>query len=669
MRRIGIISFLMMMLAMLPAMVFAANQTGDTNKVTMTEVVVTASRQDEAVAKVPADITVITAQQIEASTAQNVPEVLRSLAGVHISDISGNQRNYTVDLRGFGESSQQNILLLVDGRRVNLPDLSGPDWNLIPLDRIARIEVVRGSRGSVMYGDNATAGVINIITKEGRGLEGQASIKYGSYGTYKGGANLSGAHGRVGYDISANYADSDGYRDNSASQSQDLGANLRLDPNDKLRLQLSGGYHYDDTRNPGALFASDFAAGAKRTDTKYPDDFDKTNDYYAKAGLELDMLSNDMFKLETSYRNRDKSVFGSSVAGWFAADTQSEIYIASPQLIFREDFQGVSNQVILGLDYTQNAQDYDSQSVFYGSPSQIVGTLEKQNIAYFIHDELGIGKNWSLSGGYRMDRANFTYDFGAKSKKTLDEEAFDVGINYALGPRSHLYGSFARGFRYPVLDEQFNYATSTVDMSLQAQHSKDVEIGATLEVVPGLLITMNLFRIKTKDEIFFNAMTYKNENMASDTIRQGGELSLAWKWRNLDMGTGYTYTDTQFDGGPFDGNEIPNVPRDKITANIGYQLSRGLRLGMEAIYVGERYLISDQANAFDKAKAYTVVNAKVRYDWHWLTMFVDLNNILNEEYSAYSGVAYNMSTGISEPGYYPSPEFNVLAGITARFGK
>ena len=50
-------------------------------------------------------------------------------------------------------------------------------------------------------------------------------------------------------------------------------------------------------------------------------------------------------------------------------------------------------------------------------------------------------------------------------------------------------------------------------------------------------------------------------------------------------------------------------------------------------------------------------------------MFVDLNNILNEEYSAYSGVAYNMSTGISEPGYYPSPEFNVLAGIIARFGK
>ena len=72
-----------------------------------------------------------------------------------------------MDRSGFGETAALNTLVLVDGWRLNNPDLSGADWKLIPLDRVARIEIVRGSRGSVLYGDNATDSVINIITKQG----------------------------------------------------------------------------------------------------------------------------------------------------------------------------------------------------------------------------------------------------------------------------------------------------------------------------------------------------------------------------------------------------------------------------------------------------------------------------------------------------------------------
>ena len=219
--------------------------------VIMEEVVVTASRQPEETVKVPAFISVVTAEDIEQSTARNMAEVLRTQAGIHVSDISGNQRNYNVDLRGFGESSKQNVLLLVDGRRVNLDDLSGADWNLIPLDRIARIEIIRGSRGTVLYGDNATAGVINIITKEGARLEGAVGAAYGSYDTFRGHAGVSGVSDILAYDLSASYLHSDGYRDNSDTLSKDFGANLRIDPNDRLKLHLSAGYHNDDTTKSG----------------------------------------------------------------------------------------------------------------------------------------------------------------------------------------------------------------------------------------------------------------------------------------------------------------------------------------------------------------------------------------------------------------------------------
>lgn len=661
MRRIWWVGMGLMILAGMSVRARAAES------VTLQEVLVTASRDEEKSIDVPAHVTVVTAGQIERSNAHNVPEVLRALAGVNVTDISGNQRNYNVDLRGFGESSQQNILLLVDGRRVNLPDLSGPDWNLIPLERIERIEVVRGSRGNVLYGDNATAGVINIITKEGRGLDVTAEVAYGSFDTVKANASVGAASDTAAYDITAGYFDTDGYRDNSDSEAKDIGGNLRLDPSDRLRLHLSGGYHYDNTRNPGALLQSNLDAGADLTDTLYPDDFSKFEDYYAKAGMEYDMLSNDTFKIETSYRNRDGSLYGTYSGGWFDADTNTVIATVSPQLIFREDFDGIANRVIMGGDYTQAKQHYDNISEFFGSPSQIVATMEKENWAWYVHDRLSVGDKLSLSGGYRSDRVEYRYE-EEPNWKIIDEESADVGINYAFGPRSHWYASFTQAFRYPVLDEQFNYFTSIVDLTLQPQRSRNYEVGGSTEIAAGFVLRLNLFRTETKDEIYFDPVAYQNRNMEGKTIRQGAEAGMDWQGKSLQIGASYTYTDTEFDGGPYDGNEVPAVPRDRATARIGYTVGRGLFVGADAIYVGRRVLISDLDNDFDKAESYTVVNAKIQYDWRRLTFFVNLNNLLDEEYSTFSGLQYNASTFSFEQGYYPSPEFNILAGIRGRFG-
>jgi outer membrane receptor protein involved in Fe transport len=97
---------------------------------------------------------------------------------------------------------------------------------------------------------------------------------------------------------------------------------------------------------------------------------------------------------------------------------------------------------------------------------------------------------------------------------------------------------------------------------------------------------------------------------------------------------------------------------------MGYRFDFGLLVGFDGIYVGQRFFISDFENAFEKQKAYTVVNAKLEYAWHQLMFFVNFNNIFNETYTSY-GVLGLFPT---ERAYYPSPEFNVLAGVRARFG-
>ena len=89
----------------------------------------------------------------------------------------------------------------------------------------------------------------------------------------------------------------------------------------------------------------------------------------------------------------------------------------------------------------------------------------------------------------------------------------------------------------------------------------------------------------------------------------------------------------------------------------------GLFLVVEGIYTGTRYLISDFGNVSVKQDDYILVNAKVKYDWRWLTLFCNLNNVFDETYASYGGL-----NSLDQPGYYPSPEFNLLAGVSARFG-
>ena len=146
-------------------------------------------------------------------------------------------------------------LVLVDGRRVNAIDLSGTDWLQIPLDQIERIEIIRGT-GSVLYGDNATGGVINILTKvPTQGVHATAGLEAGSYDANKQKVSLSASAEDLAVSLYASRSDTDGYRQNNDLLAKDLGAKLTFFATDALTLRLNGSYHYDDYGMPGALTA------------------------------------------------------------------------------------------------------------------------------------------------------------------------------------------------------------------------------------------------------------------------------------------------------------------------------------------------------------------------------------------------------------------------------
>lgn len=625
-------------------------------------VVVTATRHEEKTSDVPASVSVITKKDIENSTAQNIPDLLRTEAGVQVNDITGNRRSYTVDLGGFGETAGLNTLVLVDGRRINEADLSGVDWLDIPLERVKRIEIIRGGRGSVFYGDNATGGVINIITKEGpAGLKAGGSVSAGSYGTFNTNAYAGGTEKDLSVRLSGNYLTTDGYRDNSQDESKDLGINATYYLKDFAKIDFSSGYHRDSAGLPGALKESDFAAGASRTDSLFPKDFAKTEDYYFALNPKVYLPGDNVLRLDASFRRRDFSSFSSGDWGNFLGDSALKTYTLSPRVILKQDLAGVRNGLTAGLDYERNDEDITNDSLFYGTQSVGTFDLTKGDVGYYAHDEVTVGDNLHLSGGYRHDRAAFSFNPSSPGGISMSKDLYTAGINYTFLKKSYAYISYSRSFRYPVLDELYSFVTNTINTDLIPQTSDDYEAGVRYYLTDDITANARAFVLDTEHEIIYNPVTYLNENLDGRTRRKGVEISVDAKatgW--LTLRGSYTYLSAKIKGGMFEGKDVPDVPHNKVTADVVCHVTKEAVAVLNGVYVGKRPFISDFANDFSDQSSYIVLNAKFAYRWKSLRAFLDINNLTNKKYSEY-GVIGGFPL---EKAYYPSPGRNFLVGLS-----
>lgn len=658
---VRLLMFLLVLFMFLPV-----RQGSTEEKINIGEVVITATRYEEKATDVPANLSVITRKDIENSTAQNIPDLLRSEAGVQVNDVTGNRRSFTVDLRGFGETSSLNTLVLVDGRRTNQADLSGVDWMEIPLDRVSKIEIIRGGRGSVLYGDNAAGGVINVITKEGaEGFRAGGGLAAGSLGILKADSYASGNLNDLSLYLSGNYFKSDGYRDNSKTESKDLGASAAYYVKDFMKVDFSSGYHRDHTGLPGALKESDFAAGASRTDTRFPRDFSETKDYYVKIMPEIHFFGDNVFRIDASHRNRDFSSFSSGDFGNFLADSKIKTNALSPQVILKQNFDKIKNVLTAGVDYQKIDNNIVNDSLFFGAHTIGLFTLKKEGLGYYVHDEVEIADNLRISGGYRHDRARFSFSHGAPESVSMSQDVYTGGVNYVFFRKSYVYASYSKSFRFPVFDELFSFYTNTVDTSLAPQASDNYEAGVRHYFSDDVFVHANVFRLDTGNEIVFNPVMYQNQNLDGKTRRDGVEISFNARTASwLTLRGSYSYVDARIRGGMFAGGNFPNVPRNKATMDVIYQMTNEAAIILNGIYVGERPFISDFANAFSNQASYFIMNAKFRYQWKCFKVFVDINNLTNKEYSEFGVIG---GFPVVEKAFYPSPKRNFLAGVSVEF--
>lgn len=633
-------------------------------EITLEEVVVTATRDVQEIRKVPANVTVITKEEIGRSNAQTTIDLLKHEVGVIVSDWYGTGKYASVDLRGFGETGLLNTLVLVDGRRVNAIDLSGVDWTQIPLDQVERIEIVRGA-GSVLYGDNAAGGVINIITKRPeKMLSIEAVVSGGSYHYNKESGSVSGKWGPLSAILNAGYNSTEGYRRNGFFRAKDVGGKVIYDLNDDISFNFSGSFHRDDTGLPGPLIKALYKQD--RRTTLFPDDKAETNDEYASFGVKAKLWNFGRMEADLSYRHREVSDFFPSYN--FKDRRNLSTWGFTPKYILDNPLWNRSNKLIFGLDFYHSDSRVDSEYTFFGITFFDGLGIPKKSLGLYLFDEFSIFDNLILSLGGRQEWVtyNFSQDStGAKDKVRDREPTWSIGLDYLFHKRSSAFLSVKRSFRFPVSDELIQFfPVFQANPTMKPQKGYHYEAGIRHAFNDKIEANLTLFWIDLRDEIFYNPTTPPlgaNENFPK-TQRQGIEVGAKVKpfpW--LSVWGSYGYIRPILRADPFSGNDIPGVPRHKGSLGMDIDFGKGFLLNTRTNIVGARHFISDWANRIERLDGYYTLDTKLSYSWKGLKAFVGVNNLFNRKYSEFA-VTYG-----GTPYYYPSPERNFIGGISYTF--
>lgn len=651
--------------------------------ITLAPVVVTATRIEQRIERVPANVTVIDEEDIRNSNARTVVDLLRSEEGIVVRDLLGNGKTSQVDLRGFGETGPYNTLVLVDGRRVNGIDLSGVDWTQIPLGQIERVEIVRGT-GSVLYGDNAAGGVINIITKmPSEKLKATVGISVGSYGRHREETYVSGGHESIAASLFASYEDTDGYRDNNDFRAKDVGGKIVFDPSESLSLNLSGSYHSDDYGQPGAISGAQVAID--RTAPKDPlRDEATSTDQYLKLEIDLDLGKYGTIVTDVSYRDRESEAeFVDESLGsvsTYVIEDETSTWAVTPRYVWNGEFLNHENTLIAGVDFYWSELDVENFSGMDAPPDPIgSANAERDSYGFYFNNEFSVLENLILSIGARHERVS--YDIKQQDltgffpslddTATERENAYSAGLTLLYGEGSSTFLRVNRSLRFPLTDELVvtDFVAGEIDVNpdLKPQTGNHYEVGVRHYVTPDIQARVTLFRAEIEDEIFLNKFpSFSNENHP-ETLHQGFEIgSKAKLFKKLTVFGNYTYTKATFEKDPFKDNDIPAVPRHK--ANLGlriYDFVPGLIFSADYNYVGSSYAISDQANAFEKLEKYYTIDARLSYAWKSVKAFVGVNNLTDQEYSETAVLSGVFAPG--EPYFYPAPERNWVGGLKVVF--
>jgi len=608
-------------------------------------VYVSATRSEQSAVSTPALISIIDRASIESSGADHLVDVLQSQAGLQIEDLYGDGSRAKISMRGFGaDNAASNVLVLVDGRRLNRTDLSAPDLNSISLKDVERIEIIQGSAGT-LFGDQAVGGVINIITRKPKKAGAETVSTYGSYNAKKVQATV-GTRTKNGASFRASIEDrsTDNYRDYNHQdyRSASIQASVPVS-------RGSIGFEYQVLNEylqlPGALSAAQLAADRRQANTTT--DYNDGTTNIARGTLKQDL--SDHWNLEAELSGSEGDITGALYANSF--DQHRQQLGVTPRLIGSIPVKNGNVLITTGADV------YRSRYRFI-LPAYSIDTNATQLMqAVYAQGIIPLGEKLNLTVGARHlqnedDIIDATaYPSGVDIKKSAT--VFELGLARQVNENLRVFARRDENLRFAKVDE--NTFTDPAVTGLKPQTGVSYELGTQWHR-GGKRFNFMAYQIDLKDEIAYDEIadgpygpgTGANVNL-DPTRRMGFNIDGRIPFTpgfTLDMQ--YAYVDAIFRGGPYSGNAIPFVARHNFTTRANWRLPRHWQLFLESRYTSDRYQGSDYNNSRAALPAVAIVNTGLSYIHQGWSLDLRINNIGDVEYSGYA--TYDT--------YYPAPTRN-----------
>jgi iron complex outermembrane receptor protein len=588
--------------------------------------------------------TIITHDDMTHIGATSLSQALQELGGVQLQDTTGNSSQVALSMRGFGVNASSNTLLLINGIPITNPDLAPPDLNAIPIQEIEYIEITSGTE-TVLYGDQAVAGTINIVTHKETKKTATLSCGGGSYNSHNCYAHVNTHISQLKMSLGALTSYSDNYRQHNEYDHHLLSGTLDY-PYRRGNTSIDYQIAKEHMLYPGALTAQQVRQNRRLTSNNI-DFFRDWNGFYHLKNKQY--LTNN-WRIETDLARRDMHGNGVLTVPFHQSRITNFI---KPQL------KGKIGNIVStsGIDFENDDYHLDSMYGITDDSQQKYGLFSLVNIPLYQYFSLSLGARGAQQNNHLVN-PQITNSINRAIASTL-------GITYQPNSNLQFYLRRAENFRFPKADED---ASSDAN-GLKTQRGVSYETGSEWRFKQ-TYSKLGLFQLNLRDEITFDPTQTplqpfgSNRNLAP-TVRRGitfSEKYLATQQLTLDGQ--YNYVRARFQNGINTGKRIPLVSENIFHGGVNYAITSRWNLYSEAVYTGSQFAANDNANIAGELGGYIVYNFNLRYQFKELSAALRFNNIFNKYYYFYAAYQNSINTEY----YYPAPGRNFLLTLTANLG-
>lgn len=562
------------------------------------QIIVTANRYTQTVSDSMASVTVIDRDEIEKSSAKDLPALLNRVAGFDIKVSGPYGKLSSVFMRG---TNSNHILVLVDGVKLYSATAGSTAFQYLPLNQIERIEIVRGPRSSV-YGSEAIGGVIQIFTRNYEVQQNaMTDIGYGSHGEKLISANLAGSTDKARFSLSASHNSSDGIdsirhnstNDDDAYSNDSVSARFNYAFNSAIALESAflntqGVTDYDNCFNT-LTFATSDACESHFTQQTFSNILKFTPDSIWDGQMTIG-----------SSRDIDDNLWESSPN--YRYETQRT------DIAFTNNYQVTEKHLAsFGFDYAEDTVTTTAYAP--GTPSS------RDNVAVFA----------SWNADYDLIDVNL-------SVRRDDNEQFgkhntgSLALGHTLTNNIRITLSHATAFKAPAFNDLYFPFYGNTD--LEPEESSSTELGISGKQ-DSYSWSFNVYQTDVDNLIAYDPNIFIANNINKAEIT-GAELIAGFKLVDWQFDMNASYVDAVNKSDTNDGKQL--VFRAKESFNLkAYRDFGNFGFGASVLAQGKRYTSSDNSTSLP---GYGVVDANMDYAINkQVTITAKLHNIADKEYA------------------------------------